>query len=350
MLFVRTGIALAVCCLSWVATGNPQTAGQTLAKPLYALWIEVSMLELIVNGDGFQSLEHVRITVELASGNREYQSTADASGRFSLNTGITVREIEAGVPDAVHNGVNFRIRADGDKGTRQAVSTGWIPSGASTPLVPTVANNQTEFPLTDGRFYTQASGVPGHGFAVTDEADIRFWSEFQRLGGVEGIGYPISRRFIWDGFVSQAFQKIVLQWRPEAGRVYAVNVIDLMHERGLDEWLRTHRATPPSADWSSDASRSWPEVVAVHQALLTDPDIRSAYFSSDDPITLYGLPMTPIQDMGNVLVLRAQRGIIQKWLVDTPWARAGQVTIANSGDVAREAGLLPGSVLIPVAP
>ncbi|HEX2171303.1 MAG TPA: N-acetylmuramoyl-L-alanine amidase, partial [Dehalococcoidia bacterium] len=93
------------------------------------------------------------------------------------------------------------------------------------------------------------------------------------------------------------------------------------------------------------AGRPWPEVVAVHQALLTDPDLRAAYFAVADPVTIYGLPMAPVQDMGNVLVLRAQRGILQKWLVDVPWARAGQVTIANSGDVAKEAGLLPTAAL-----
>ena len=69
-----------------------------------------------------------------------------------------------------------------------------------------------------------------------------------------------------------------------------------------------------------------------------------------DPIALYGLPMALIEDMGDVLVLRAQRGIIQKWLVHTPWARAGQVTIANSGDLAKEAGLLPTGALDPILP
>lgn len=210
-----------------------------------------------------------------------------------------------------------------------------------------------DFPFAGGHFFTQTNRLVGGsalGFAVIDEMGVRFWAEFQRLGGVEGVGYPISQRFVWDGFVSQAFQKMVFQWRPEEGRVYAVNVIDLMHGRGLDDWLRTNRATPPLADWSADAGRSWPAIIAAHQALLTDPDIRAAYFAVDDPVTLYGLPMAPIQDMGNVLVLRAQRGILQKWLVDTPWAKSGQVTIANSGDVAKEAGLLPVEALLPQSP
>ncbi|HEX2171831.1 MAG TPA: hypothetical protein VHL09_05250, partial [Dehalococcoidia bacterium] len=187
------------------------------------------------------------------------------------------------------------------------------PIAAQTPSPP-------DYAISGGWYYSQAAGQSGQGFVVTDEAGVRFWSEFQRLGSVDGVGYPISQRFVWDGFVSQAFQKMVFQWRPEVNQVYAVNVVDLMSERGLDPWLRAFRATPGIADWSADAGRPWPEVVAVHQALLTDPDLRAAYFAVADPVTIYGLPMAPVQDMGNVLVLRAQRGILQKWLVDVPWA------------------------------
>ena len=127
-------------------------------------------------------------------------------------------------------------------------------------------------------------------------------------------------------------------------------MIDELHEHGLDAWFKADRETPPLADWSSDTGKPWDEIVTGHQALLTDPDIRAAYFAVDDPLTLYGLPMAPIQNLGNVLVLRAQRGIIQKWLVATPWAAAGQVTIANSGDVAKEAGLLPETATVPGLP
>lgn len=221
------------------------------------------------------------------------------------------------------------------------------PIGTSNGLPPAT---RPDYALPNGWFYTQASGRPGYGYSVTDQPDARFWREFLRLGGVPGVGYPISRRFLWDGFPSQAFQKMVFQWRPDEGRVDAVNVIDLMHDRGLDKWLLNVRSTPPIANWSSDAGKPWPQVMADHQALLTDPDIRSAYFAAADPITVYGLPMAPIQNLGNVLVLRAQRGIIQKWLIDVPWAKAGQVTVANSGDVAKEAGLLPSDALVPEVP
>lgn len=201
--------------------------------------------------------------------------------------------------------------------------------------------------LRNGRFYTQATSDPTRGFAVVNSTDAQFWSEFLRLGGVPNAGYPISRPFVWDGFPTQAFQKLILQWRPAEGRAVPMNTIDLLHEAGQDDWLRVFRATPPIADWSADAGRAWPDIVAAHQALLTDPDLRAAYFAVDDSITRYGLPMAPIEDTGGVLTLRAQRAILQKWLTDTPWAQAGHVTIANGGDLAKEAGLLPASALLP---
>src|SRR5687767_10925252 len=60
-----------------------------------------------------------------------------------------------------------------------------------------------DFDIPNGHFYTQAGGGAG-GFAITDNDGMLFWSEFQRLGGVPALGYPISSRFVWDGFTVQA--------------------------------------------------------------------------------------------------------------------------------------------------
>ena len=48
----------------------------------------------------------------------------------------------------------------------------------------------------------------------------------------------------------------------------------------------------------------------------------------------YGLP-TGIQDYGDVVVVRAQRAAFQWWRVDTPFANAGDVTVVNSGEIAK---------------
>ena len=112
--------------------------------------------------------------------------------------------------------------------------------------------------------------------------------------------------------------------------------------------MLTVRQVPGIADWSADSGRWWEETVAAHQALLDgNPAIQAAYYAVPDPITLYGLPMAPVTDLGNVLVLRAQRVVIQQWKEAVPWAAAGQVTVANGGDVAKEAGLLPAAAIVP---
>jgi len=73
-----------------------------------------------------------------------------------------------------------------------------------------------------GHWYSETNGVPqSHllGYAVLDMADSQFWSAFQQLGGVPVLGYPVSDRYFQGGFVSQAFQKAVLQWHPDTGQV-----------------------------------------------------------------------------------------------------------------------------------
>jgi rare lipoprotein A (peptidoglycan hydrolase) len=49
-------------------------------------------------------------------------------------------------------------------------------------------------------------------------------------------------------------------------------------------------------------------------------------------------------------IVRLQRAVFQEWKVKEPWANPGDVTIANSGDVAKEAALFPANALRPIAP
>jgi len=64
-----------------------------------------------------------------------------------------------------------------------------------------------DFAIAGGHFYKQANGQGGTGdtgYSVANDTSTPLWDEFQRLGGVEALGYPASRRFLWGGFVSQA--------------------------------------------------------------------------------------------------------------------------------------------------
>jgi hypothetical protein len=169
----------------------------------------------------------------------------------------------------------------------------------------------------------------------------------ERLGGVEHVGYPISGRFVFRGFLTQAFQKLVLQWRPELGRVVPVNVFDELNQRGSDPWLATNRQTPYALDTSADVGLAWDQVVARHVALLDAyPALRAVFDASPDAVERLGLPLA-VQDYGALVTVRLQRATLQQWETDTPWAAAGTVVVGNGGDVAREAGLWPADATLP---
>lgn len=202
-----------------------------------------------------------------------------------------------------------------------------------------------------GHFYTQASPVPGAGYAILNGAGANFWDEFQRLGGVDVLGYPISNRYGDGGFVAQATQRAILQWQPDVGQVVLANVMDRLHDAGKDDALLATRQVPPPLDPAVDAGKPFADLVRGRQALLDPaPPLKAAYFAAPDPLARYGLPQSPPRDMGLVVVARTQRTALQLWKVDMPWARAGQVSLINAGEIARDAGLIPPDALAPQPP
>ncbi|HZQ98723.1 MAG TPA: hypothetical protein VFC93_07895, partial [Chloroflexota bacterium] len=98
------------------------------------------------------------------------------------------------------------------------------------PPAATAAADEEDFAIPNGRFFPQS------GFAITDQGGIPFWTEFQRLGGVRQLGYPISTRYQVDGFVMQAAQRGIMQWRPEQGHAVLTNVLDDLSKAGRDPW------------------------------------------------------------------------------------------------------------------
>jgi hypothetical protein len=149
----------------------------------------------------------------------------------------------------------------------------------------------------------------------------------------------------------QAFQKAILQWRAESNSVAFVNTFDDLHNDGFDEQLLRVRQTPNQlpADWDEEGA-TFEEITAARQALLDErPALRTAYFSVSDPILFYGLPTSEVEDMGNHYAIRLQRAVLQEWKEEVPWASAGEVTVANGGDIAKELGGLPAEALVPEA-
>lgn len=219
----------------------------------------------------------------------------------------------------------------------------WVPTFAAPP------HQGGDTPILGGRFFPQTANGQG-GFSVVNDNGARFWAEYQRLGGSQTVGFPISRRFVYDGFITQAFQKLVLQWRPEIGIAYPINVFDELSEAGHDESLFDTRQTPYPLVSFDQPHWTFPQIIANRQALLNDNSaLRARYFSVSDPLNVFGLPTSRVEDMGNHYAIRTQRAVFQQWKENVPWASAGQVTIANGGSIAQELEWLPADALIPEA-
>ncbi|GIW11577.1 MAG: hypothetical protein KatS3mg061_2634 [Dehalococcoidia bacterium] len=202
-----------------------------------------------------------------------------------------------------------------------------------------------------GYFYTQADGTAGAsglGYVVSDADGIPFLSFYQQSGGPAEWGYPVSHRFIYQGFTVQIFQKAGFQWNPAAGGISFLNIFDLLHEQGFDPQLQAQYSVPPPVPWPQDSGQPFSVVVQNHLAVLeANPALRAAFLANPNWLNINGLPMAPIATYGNVAVLRAQRAVYQQWLQAMPWAAAGQVTVANGGDVAKTLGLWPAWAVAP---
>lgn len=214
--------------------------------------------------------------------------------------------------------------------------------GLFVPLVvlPTnPATVQLDYSLPGGHFFTQGNGFGGGGglgYAVVDDGDAPMWSEFQNQGGLSRLGYPVTSRFLYQGAVTQAFQKGALQWIPDAGQSVLLNVMDELHTHGSDGWLDSARQIPPPPDGApGDAGMlaPFPGILAAYEA---DPD-------------LYGLPVS-IKDYGPLGSARFQRSTLQVWEQDEPFAAAGTVIPGASGDLAKAAGLWPVDAATPGGP
>jgi hypothetical protein len=136
-----------------------------------------------------------------------------------------------------------------------------------------VPSSEPDYAIPNGYFFTEAApGQHGNGYRVANEAGIPFWDAFRALGGVEKLGYPLTRRFIWNGTVVQGFQNGVLRWLPNEGRAE----IKPTAEVGAPP-ADAKRAESPLA-FSGEAARKpwsgwwWPANDLVGGPRLFDPD------------------------------------------------------------------------------
>jgi spore germination protein YaaH len=217
-----------------------------------------------------------------------------------------------------------------------------------------------DFPIPNGWFFTETGGGDGLGYRVVD-GQAHFWTEFQRLGGVATLGYPSSRAYVGlDGFIYQAFQRALLQWRPEIGAAYLANTFDILSAGHRDQALVAQGVPLPIAD---DGSRDdWNRARVTRLGWLTNLSIaatfhhnpnarRIANWDEASAIQLFGLPTSLPTRSGPFIVQRFQRVSLQEWVDEVPgMPPPGTVVGLLGGDFLKSAGVIPPSAAAPELP
>jgi hypothetical protein len=225
--------------------------------------------------------------------------------------------------------------------------------GDEAAPAPAILATPMSWALSDGYFYGETAsataGAGPRGYAVTDADAVPFWSEFQRLGGVTYLGYPLSQRFTEDGVTRQLFQRGMLRFANADAGVTVVPLLDQLHAAGHDAALRERWGVPPlelpvGEDSSPDQADQ-----RIDWVFRDYPALAAYWAGAPDAFALLGLPTSTVVDVGAYYAVRFQSGVLQQWKRDEPWAKTGEVTAANVGEAVRALGLVPAEALAPAA-
>lgn|GEM_PF-4071370 len=239
---------------------------------------------------------------------------------------------------------------------------------AVVAVAPAFAANSADYAIGNGWFFSETGGGTGLGYTVENAGTdsngktIDFWSEFQGLGGIATLGYPIGEPYVGaDGFHYQPFQRGVLQWRPELDRALLSNTFEILESAGQDTWLLNVKGVPEAI--ANDGSNgNYQQAVTTRLGWLTNSAIKAKFLANPNPsvitnwnqdraIELYGLPMSQPEQHGPFISQRFQRITFQLWVASVPGMPApGTVVGVLGGDLLKEAGLLPSAATQPVSP
>lgn len=223
-----------------------------------------------------------------------------------------------------------------------------LAAQATTLRAAEVRGGPRDYDVANGHYYEQASPQPGHGFVVSDDDGVPLWREFERVGGTQALGYPISRRYQCEEAVCQTFERTVFRWAPGARQVELLSIVDRLHLDGADDWLDERWGVPPwnptdvPSEDGSQSSRAQREQADQRAMLQANPLIQAAY-EEPGPLTasLYG-PARAYRASHGQRVLRTARAVFVQ-ADDAP----EQVQILPAGRVFAEAGLVPPEALEP---
>jgi hypothetical protein len=104
--------------------------------------------------------------------------------------------------------------------TPTATSTPSVSATATATTTPVATGTPTPTPTStvphDNRWFSQT------GFRIDNDT---IWDYFNRRGGINVFGYPVSRTFTLQGFTVQFFQRRIVQLGPD-GRARLLNTLD----------------------------------------------------------------------------------------------------------------------------
>jgi hypothetical protein len=123
---------------------------------------------------------------------------------------------------------------------------------------------------------------------------------------------------------------------------------------GEDDWLWTRRLAPKSqqspAELAASQALSFLQLAHVRfNWLYQDSSIFHRYFSTPDYYAVYGLPTSPVEDLGQYYAARFQRAVLYHWKETVPWADPRGVSVGLGGDLFKELGLIPTDAIHPEA-
>jgi hypothetical protein len=250
---------------------------------------------------------------------------------------------------------------------KRIVATGLALAIALGGLSSALADDRRDYDVPGGHFFTQTGGGAGLGYAVvdgqgTDGRQIRFWSEYKRLGGIDTLAYPVGRPYSGPGgFTYQAFQRGVLQWRPERNGAVLSNTFEWLHTAGKDAWLIEAKGIPEPI-MEDGSGGDYAKAVSTRLGWLTEPAIKAKFLANPNPaaisgwnqdraIEMYGLPMSRPEKHGPFIAQRFQRIAFQLWVEDVPGMPSkGKVVAVLGGDLLKGAGELPAASVNPLGP
>lgn len=277
-----------------------------------------------------------------------------------------------------------------------AAATTPTPSPAATATLTTSTtatgtrctdNGPKDYPVAGGWFYTEeARGMcivgagpnRNRGYLVVDDDRGAFWTEFRRFGGVDVLGYPVSQPYNYPpnssgGLWYQAFERGILQWRPELGRAEMANAFEQFTEQGLDDDLAVLGIPGPQ---NVDDPSSFGSEINARMSWLTEPRFLARYFfdpvaaHSSDPLrdgqaafttqeqawSFFGLPQSqptrmmllgpgrqPLYPLVHAFMAqRFQKGAMQLFFEDTPQEKFNTPTWTDNVQLQFDPTIVPG--------